>query len=322
MKEDGDYNGIMHSGSEAIFYQESANVAKLDRLKDNLSINGLDTDLSNYQSLGEINRNGIYNNRLEKSIKRGLITQDQIETIMRDQWMMIPQKICGIKSRCLCSTRIWRRCFIQHLEHEYNLMLGQCCYNAMTDSFDRLQICGYKGCTERHRNRKSFHCSVCTKLLTKEKRISMEDAKAKRLREETRLKEEQEVQRLEAAAKAYRLRAESLYEMRSQISEAERNALRSLPNLRAVIAHKKLWDDLFDRHRIGDIVMPYGPFKGGRLSVVAEVGRRWCWEALKKGDMPEIIHEFMGEYLKWASYSRIPTGIYEALPTPSASQEL
>ncbi len=118
--------------------------AKLVRLRTNLRAYDLDDEMANYECLGKINSDGL-DSRLTESVALGKLTERDL--VKQDE--------------CICQTPIKTNCFIKHLEHEYILRIGVCCYKALTNREDRKKICSSDDCNNRHMNRITPYCNSC-----------------------------------------------------------------------------------------------------------------------------------------------------------------
>ena len=157
--------------------------AKLERLKRQLRMENLDTEMSNYNQLGQFSeRRGVLweCSRLKKNLKAGII-----------------QKPLNIPGKCKCGQEIIYHCLIQHIYDKYFVIIGRCCYVGITVEEQRKEMCSVEGCNQRHRNRKYTVCNEHKKsLISSEQKGKRKAVKEQRSKEDKALKREQKVKLL------------------------------------------------------------------------------------------------------------------------------
>jgi hypothetical protein len=136
--------------------------AKLNRLRNAFILSGYDTDFTKYIQIGMIESDGAYDNRLQFSLKHGII----LSTEMPNHY-----------ERCHCGQEIIRNCIIKHSELKYVLVIGSCCYMGLTNKTDRKKMCSIDKCGQRHANVKY---SLCNKH--KEEAIKINKQKQKEIK--------------------------------------------------------------------------------------------------------------------------------------------
>lgn len=196
--------------------------AKLDRLRKGLRDAGLDDNMHHYESLGV------------QWVSRG------VPTIQRDSRLLknIRLDVVSINDLpvlsdvCMCEQHIHRNCLIRLIEPSETrrvLVIGSCCYKALTNIESRRQLCSVEGCNNRHLNRKYTVCNIHkVELIAREKEVLKQRELEEALeRERMRLKEarERERMRLEEARERERLRLEEARERELQRAKLEREQL-------------------------------------------------------------------------------------------------
>ena len=144
--------------------------AKLVKLKRGLKKDDLDTDMDNYNRLGEhASIHGKYwqCSRLIKNLTSGVLGE--------------PPKLV---EKCKCGQDIVYNCIIQHIHEKYIVVIGSCCYAALTSKEQRMEMCSIKGCFTRHQNRNYTVCNKHKIELQRQERVAKQaSAREAKLRE-------------------------------------------------------------------------------------------------------------------------------------------
>lgn len=147
--------------------------AKLERLKKSFREEGLDDNMNNYVCLGRqwfnlISGTFEQDKRLMKSIRLGIVKAEDIP---------------AIAPKCPCKQYIEINCLIRHMSGGRILVIGSCCYKALTIKESRKEMCSVVGCNNRHSNRIYTVCNTHKEELKLRERevakIAKREAKAR-----------------------------------------------------------------------------------------------------------------------------------------------
>lgn len=148
--------------------------AKLERLKAKLRRDGMDDNMNNYNCLGTqqiMYDRLIRNNRLLRNIANKVVLETDIPVI---------------RYSCICDQTIKVNCLIRHINGGAILIIGSCCYKALTNKESRRQLCSKTNCQNRHSNRNYTVCNDHKKEQIKREKELAKQQQKERVRLEQR----------------------------------------------------------------------------------------------------------------------------------------
>lgn len=157
--------------------------SKLIRFMNEMKKNKYDEDLNNYQLLGKLYLEEANVDHINKKIKYNLITNKRLNQHILYNKITLKEinELCKNyskdgKFKCVCKQQLKYVYVIKHIELEYLLIVGVCCYKSIRKVKTHETLC--LKCNLPLGHKKSiFHCKECLEIVKKEK-------KEKKLKEE------------------------------------------------------------------------------------------------------------------------------------------